>query len=166
MKKIIASVMLACFGASILIAEVPAAVAASSDPFAGVEGVELTAVEEGEVEGGFVPVAVAGVVITADVVAKALVTGGCIAVGVAGYKVNQSIKREDGPNSSVPGSQDHAHGETNKGQDWAVNKDGTAHHGSSEGVKINNKDAETLRNKGYNIPKSGVIGPQPKNNKK
>ncbi len=52
MKKIIASVMLACFGASILIAEVPAAVAASSDPFTGVEGVELSAVEEGEVEGG------------------------------------------------------------------------------------------------------------------
>jgi len=52
MKKIIASVMLACFGASILIAEVPAAVAASSDPFAGVEGVELSAVEEGDVEGG------------------------------------------------------------------------------------------------------------------
>lgn len=51
MKKIIASVLLACFGASILIAEVPVAVAASSDPFAGVEGVELTAVEEGEVEG-------------------------------------------------------------------------------------------------------------------
>ncbi len=55
MKKIIASVMLACFGASILIAEVPAAVAAS-DPFAGVEGVELSAVEEGEVEGGLGPV--------------------------------------------------------------------------------------------------------------
>ena len=52
MKKVIASVLLACFGASILIAEVPAAVAASSDPFVGVEGVELTVVEEGDVEGG------------------------------------------------------------------------------------------------------------------
>lgn len=59
MKKIIASVMLACFGASILIAEVPAVIAASSDPFAGVEGVELSAVEEGEVEGGIAPVVVA-----------------------------------------------------------------------------------------------------------
>ena len=58
MKKIIASVLLACFGASILIAEVPAAVAASADPFAGVEGVELTAVEEGEVEGGIYPAVV------------------------------------------------------------------------------------------------------------
>ncbi len=56
MKKIIASVMLACFGASIMIAEIPAAVAASSDPFAGVEGVELSAVEEGDVEGGVGPV--------------------------------------------------------------------------------------------------------------
>ena len=51
MKKIIASVLLVCFGVSMLIAEVPFAVTSSSDPFAGVEGIELTVVEEGEVEG-------------------------------------------------------------------------------------------------------------------
>jgi len=162
MKKIIASVMLACFGASILIAEVPAAVAAS-DPFGEVEGVELTVVEEGEVEGGFVPVAVAGVVITADVVAKALVTGGCIAV--VGSQIKQIITHEDKANSSVPGSQDHTHGTNDKKEDWAVNKDGTAHHKSSAGVRINNNDASKLREQGYNIPKSGIIPSKSKTKK-
>jgi len=77
MKKIIASVMLACFGASILIAEVPAAVAAS-DPFAGVEGVELSAVEEGAVEGGIAPVVVA--VVAGKVIVNAAIAGGISAV--------------------------------------------------------------------------------------
>jgi hypothetical protein len=83
MKKIIAIVMLACFGASILIAEVPAAVAASADPFAGVEGVELTAVEQrcvegGEVYVGYTPIKLLGVIPTGQYHTLTVVSNGPI----------------------------------------------------------------------------------------
>lgn len=91
MKKIIASVLLACFGASILIAEVPASVTSSSDPFAGVEGVELTAVEEGEVEGGFYPAVVAGYVFVGALAGAGLDVSSQIVAGNKQINTNQVI---------------------------------------------------------------------------
>lgn len=75
MKKIIASVLLVCFGVSMLIAEVPFAVTSSSDSFAGFEGIELTVVEEGEVEGGIAHLAAFAVGVAVRATGSAIVAG-------------------------------------------------------------------------------------------